>query len=84
MEYKYSDIKDIDIKIYNRWGDVVFKTNDPDINWNGKRNNTGQEVPDGVYFYICTVNEIFLDGIKPRILHGVVQLIRGSNPTNNQ
>ncbi len=79
IAYNYSDVKDIDIKIYNRWGDVVFATTDPDINWNGKRKDTGEEVPDGVYYYICTVNELFLDGVKPRVLTGFITLLRGSN-----
>lgn len=79
IEYNYSDVKDIDIKIYNRWGDVLFKTTDPDINWNGKRNNTGEDVPDGVYYYTCIVNEVFLKGVKPRVLKGFIQVIRSGN-----
>lgn len=82
--YDYSDVKDIDIKIYNRWGDIIFKSTDPDIDWNGRRNNNGQEAPDGVYFYTCIVNEIFLDGIKPRVLTGFIQLIRGGSEIINR
>ncbi len=84
VEYNYSDVKDIDIKIYNRWGDLLFKTTDPRIDWNGKRNNTGVQVPDGVYFYTCIVNEIFLDGIRPRTLTGFIQVIHGSDTIINQ
>ncbi len=84
VDYNYSDVKDIDIKIYNRWGDLLFKTTDPRIDWNGKRNNTGEQVPEGVYFYICIVNEIFLDGIRPRTLTGFIQVIHGSDTIINQ
>ncbi|HNQ13602.1 MAG TPA: gliding motility-associated C-terminal domain-containing protein [Bacteroidia bacterium] len=72
----YRNVKDIDIKIFNRWGQIVFSTDDRDINWNGKINNNGSDCPDGVYHYICIVNEIFLDGIKPRTITGFIHLIR--------
>jgi gliding motility-associated-like protein len=78
--FPYRYVKDIDLKIYNRWGMVVFETRDPDVNWNGKTDNTGEELPSGVYFYTCIVNEIYLGGIKPRKLReGTVQLLRGDS-----
>jgi len=81
--FPYRYVKDIDLKIYNRWGLLVFETRDPDVNWNGKTDNTGEDLPSGVYFYTCIVNEIYLGGIKPRKLReGTVQLLRGdSNPS---
>ena len=74
---KYRDVKDVEMKIYNRWGALVYETNDPEIRWNGKKNNTGEDLPESAYFYVCVVNEIFLDGFKPRVLHGYIQLFRG-------
>lgn len=38
--------------IYNRWGEMVFKTDSADIGWNGKVFNTGGECPDGTYFFV--------------------------------
>lgn len=72
--YRY--VKDIDINIYNRWGQVMFHTTDPNINWNGKVDNSGGACPDGVYYYICVVNEIRVTGIVPVTLKGFIQLIR--------
>ena len=72
--YRY--VKDIDIKIYNRWGNLVFTTTEPSINWNGKDMNTDKPCPDGVYFYICTINEIRVGGILPREEKGFIHLIR--------
>jgi len=69
-------VKDIDINIFNRWGQVVFHTTDPIINWNGNVDNSGGACPDGVYYYICVVNEIRLTGIVPINLKGFIQLIR--------
>ncbi|CAN5889755.1 hypothetical protein BH24BAC1_BH24BAC1_39070 [soil metagenome] len=35
--------------IYNRWGQVVFQSNDPKLGWDGRVN--GQEAPVGTYAY---------------------------------
>lgn len=76
----YRDISKVEISIYNRWGDKVFETEDPDINWNGKRNNDGQESPEGVYFYVCKVYETALaQETTPRLLKGTIQLNRGTS-----
>jgi gliding motility-associated-like protein len=80
--FPYRYIESIDIKIFNRWGLQVFVSKNPDINWNGKTDNTGEDLPDGVYYYICLVNEIYLSGIKTRELKGFVQMLRSSNNFN--
>ena len=73
----YKNVKDIDIKIYNRWGTVVFETTDKDINWDGKNKDSGGDCPDGVYYYTCIVNFYRLYGTESRELHGYIHLIRG-------
>jgi gliding motility-associated-like protein len=73
LPYRY--VKDVDIKIYDRWGLVMFETTDPDVKWDGTNKDTKSQCPDGVYFYLCTVNEIRVQGITPRVLKGFVQLI---------
>ena len=74
--FPYDFVDHININIYNRWGTIVFTTQDPDINWDGKEKNTHQYCPDGVYYYICDVFEYRLGGIKMRTLHGSVSLYR--------
>ncbi len=76
--FPYRFVDRIDIKIFNRWGNLVFETNDPDILWNGK-NLSGQDLNTGVYFYVCEVFEDRVGGeeIKPIILEGYIQLFRG-------
>lgn len=83
--FPYRFVKDIDLVIFNRWGQKVFTTTDPDIQWNGRVNGTGKDLPEGVYFYICTVNEIFRSGIRQRVLKpGFVHLLRGGNKGSSE
>lgn len=76
IPFPYKYVASIELKIYNRWGQLMFETTDPDVNWDGTNTATGKPCSDGVYFYVCTVNEIFLEGIKPRKIKGYVQLLR--------
>jgi len=72
----YQNIRDVKMRIFNRWGQLVFETTDLNILWNGKIDNTGAECPDGVYYYVCDVNEIYLVGIKTRVINGFVHVLR--------
>jgi gliding motility-associated-like protein len=44
------------LQIYNRWGAVIWETNDPDEGWTGK-NNSGKLQPMGVYVYLLQYEE---------------------------
>ena len=48
----FRGIRDFDIKILNRWGEIIFASSDPSEGWNGRKNNTGKRAPSGVYVYI--------------------------------
>lgn len=52
FSYTITGVSSSYIEIYNRWGEVVFKSSDPYETWNGKINNTGGEVIPGVYTYV--------------------------------
>lgn len=67
-------IESIDFRVFNRWGQVVFTTSDPQINWNGT-NKSGKDVSDGVYFYTCQAFESH--SLPPIVLSGYIELIRG-------
>ena len=64
-------IKALSLKIFNRWGTLIFETQQLNEGWNG-RTSTGKEVPEGTYFYIANV--ITNDGEEN--LHGSITLIR--------
>lgn len=74
----YFFVDHIEIKIYNRWGDLVFETQDPDINWNGTDQISGKDLAEAVYHYICYVYEIRVNGIMKveEPLSGYIHLIR--------
>lgn len=67
-------IKDIDLKVYNRWGNLVFETTDPAIMWDGKVIQSKLLSSEGTYFYVCQVNEIRVKGIVSRDLKGFLQI----------
>ncbi len=74
--FPYDFVDKINIVIFNRWGTVVFKTEDPDINWDGKDKNSKRDCAVGVYYYVCDVFERRLGGIEKRTLQGLIHLIR--------
>ncbi len=68
----------IEIKIFNQWGNQVFTTTDPEINWDGKNFN-GSDLETGVYYYRCSVFEEDItsgDIIEIDRLKGHINLIR--------
>lgn len=69
--------EEYDIKIYNRWGELVFKSTDPANPWDGTVMNEGNECPAGTYYYIINYKlrgREFNDGFGP--IEGMVTLIR--------
>lgn len=82
MPGPYRYIESIDLVVYNRWGNLVFKTTDPDIRWNGTHYMSKKPLSSGVYFYECIVYEIRLNGIVPRRIRGNVSIINQDNISN--
>ncbi len=77
--FPFCFIDRVEINVFNRWGQVVFTTNDPQINWNGT-NLQGKELEDGTYYYTCRYFERRVTGITPgpEVLSGYITLIRGN------
>ena len=72
-----SYVDKVEMTIFNRWGIQVFYTEDPDVNWDGKINNTDRLVSPGVYYYICNVYEYRLTGIEVYALTGFIYVFSG-------
>jgi gliding motility-associated-like protein len=77
--YPYQLVEKVDIKIYSRWGALVYQTENPDINWDGKNMLTKQTVPPGVYYYVCDVWEYRLTGLEVRSLSGFIHVFVGGS-----
>lgn len=77
--FPYNLVEKIDLKIFSRWGNTVFETQDPDINWDGKHFKTNKLVSAGVYYYICDVYEKRLTGVEPRYLVGFIHVLYGGD-----
>lgn len=74
--FPFTSVEKVDMNIVNRWGQLVFKTNDPNIRWDGKIMDSNQNAADGVYFYVCDVYEITLSGIRIRTIKGSITILR--------
>jgi gliding motility-associated-like protein len=77
--FPYMFVKDVEMTIFDRWGAKVFETKNPKISWDGKNSQTGGQCSDGTFYYVCTVNEIRLQGIVPRVIQGFIQKVASSD-----
>jgi len=70
-------IDQVKFELFNEWGNKVFETTDPNINWDGL-DLGGREVDDGVYFYTCNLFELANDGgtNERSSISGYIQVIR--------
>jgi gliding motility-associated-like protein len=77
-------IERVDMKIYNRWGTLVYETTDPMINWDGRDINNNKAVKEGVYYYVCSLYELRIEGLRrnSNILNGFIHVIRGDNQSS--
>jgi gliding motility-associated-like protein len=66
------DINGFNFTIFNRWGEVVWESNDPNGRWDGTFNN--KMCTDGVYIWKLTFNVFNNDGKITN--HGHLTIIR--------
>lgn len=69
-------VKKIDLKIFNRWGTIVFESEDPYFKWDGRDQSNNRDCTEGVYFFECIVSEFTLRGPVERKITGSVTLLR--------
>ena len=75
--FQWKFVDSVDFVINNRWGIPVFYTHDPDVNWDGTHYETGEIMPDGVYYYSAIVYTRRLEGIVPEKFSGNLHLVGG-------
>lgn len=77
----YKHVEKVDMQIFSSWGTLVYKTTDPAIKWNGISYENWEPVPDGVYYYVCDVYQMWHScEIEPHTVYGFIQIISGVEP----
>ena len=61
------------VKIYDRWGKLIWQTDNPSYKWDGMFEN-GKEVKQGMYVYVFTLKEF--NTFEPKVTKGTVTLYR--------
>ena len=72
----YQNIVSIDIKIYNRWGQMVSRSSDIDDLWDGKNIRTKKDCKVGTYFYVADVELKTYETANTLTFHGHITLLR--------
>lgn len=68
----FNRVEEFEVLILNRWGQVIRTYNNYDFGWDGK-NESGSDVPEGVYYY-----KLYLRSVQDDVFdeHGFFHLIR--------
>ena len=74
--FPYRFVESVDMQIFNRWGELVYWTSNPDILWTGINQTSKIQCSDGTYYYVCKIDESCLNGAQPRIIKGFITVIR--------
>ena len=56
--YAYG-VESYEMKIYDRWGEIMFETNDINIGWNGGIMNGNEQATSGIYVYFIEIENIY-------------------------
>ena len=68
------DPNQFSMKIFNRWGEIIFESKNSQIGWDGSYGINGSKVPEGVYTYHITYKIPNKD--ERRIVTGHVNLLK--------
>ena len=68
------DPNQFSMKIFNRWGEIIFESRNSKIGWDGTYGINGNKVPEGSYTYHITYKIPNKD--ERRIVTGHVTLLR--------
>ena len=73
FKVQHANIKSYQMLIFNRWGEIIFESLDPNISWNGTYRD--EMMPLGVYPWVVTY-EGFADEYGPYKLQGQVTVLK--------
>ena len=61
------------MSIYNRWGDLVYTSDDVHLGWDGKSQTSGEIMPSGFYVYKIMLQDY---NNKTWVYSGEINLIK--------
>ncbi|HET6225872.1 MAG TPA: PKD domain-containing protein [Bacteroidia bacterium] len=70
---KGEEVMEYEMIIFNRWGDIMFRTTDIQIPWNGSKNNNNELAAQDVYVYMINIVDT---NKKKHFYKGTVTLVR--------
>ena len=68
------DIYSFNLQVYNRWGEIIWETNDASAGWDGTYGIDGLKVPSGIYNWTIRYGSKINDDTKQ--VYGFVNLMR--------
>lgn len=68
------DVQNYSLKIFNRWGELIFESHDVNVGWDGVLAKTGEIAQDGAYTWKIELKRIVDD--EHMDFHGHFSLIR--------
>jgi gliding motility-associated-like protein len=71
---KIHQINKIELEIYNRWGVLLYQTNELPVKWDGTYGLNNRKVSSGVYYYVCTYYYSSLNGEISEKINGFIQI----------
>ncbi len=79
-DYYHADsinsVQNFKITIFNRWGTIVYESEDPYFQWDGKDQDNNRDCSTGTYFFVATFAENTLTGLINREVKGSITLLK--------
>lgn len=73
--YHDCPVKEFEFLIFNRWGELIFQSTDPDFIWNGEA-PSGEQVQEGVYSWRMRYTNEYTNVTKAKEAYGHINVLR--------
>ncbi len=71
---QFYESESYNLKVFDRWGKIMFNTDNPNQFWNGRYLNTGSPVKQGAYVYIFELKKF--NTFEPKTITGLVYVYK--------
>lgn len=68
------EFESYNMQVFDRWGQLIWQTDNPDKYWDGNDPSTLEEVKQGMYVYQASIHHF--NTFEPKIINGTVMLYR--------